>query len=100
MIVVDTSALLALVDADGQEIGAIVDAERDLLAQETVEQVGELGERILEVDDRRAQGLLAREGEKLAHQARRAVGVLVDLHQIGIIRVRVVMSKKEKVAMP
>ena len=56
--------------------------ERDLLAQEAAQQQTEVGQRVVEVDDLRAQRLLARERQQLAHQRRGAVGVLLDLHDV------------------
>ena len=60
--------------------------------------MAELGERVLEVDDGRAQRLLAREGEELADQRRGAVGVLADLHQIAVLDVGDLVAHQEQVA--
>ena len=46
------------------------------------EQHGEIGQRLAEVEHLRAHGLLARERQQLPHQARRPVGVLLDLHDV------------------
>ena len=89
---------LALVDAHRREVGAVLDAERHLVGQQAVQQVRELGERVLEVDDGRAQRLLAREGEQLAHQRGGAVGVLADLHQVAVLDVGDVVAHQQEVA--
>ena len=60
--------------------------------------MGELGERVLEVDDGRAQRLLAREGEQLADQRGGAVGVLADLHQVAVLDVGDVVAHQQEVA--
>ena len=56
--------------------------ERDLFADQPAQQHGEIRQRLAEVEHLRAQRLAAREGEQLAHQARRPVGVLLDLHDV------------------
>ena len=58
------------------------DFERDLLADQPAQQHGEIGQRLAEIEHLRAQRLAAREGEQLPHQARRPVGVLLDLHDV------------------
>ena len=47
----------------------------------------------------RHQRLLARKGKKLPHQAGRAVCILPDLDQIGIVRTIAVLPQQQKVAM-
>ncbi len=89
---------LALVDADRGEVGCVLDAERHLVGEQAVQQVGEFGERVLEVDDGRAQGLLAREGEELADEGGGAVGVLADLHEVAVLLVGDVVAHEEQVA--
>src|SRR5216684_1986634 len=51
-------------------------------ADQTAEQNGEVRERLAEIDHLRVHGLLARERQQLPHQARRPVGVLLDLHDV------------------
>ena len=89
---------LALVDPDRGEVGPVLDLQRHLVGQKPVQEVGELGERVLQVDDGRAQGLLAREGEELADQRRRPVGVLADLHQVAVLDVGDLVAHQEQVA--
>ncbi len=90
---------LALVDADRREICPVLDPERHLVGQKAVEKMRELAQRVLEVDDRRAQRLLAGEGQKLPNQGGRAVGVLPDLHQVAVFHVGHVVPHQQKVAM-
>ena len=47
------------------------------------EQMRQLGQHIGNVENARLQGLLPREGQQLAHQIGGAVGVLLDLHDVG-----------------
>ena len=54
----------------------------DALAEKALEQHGEIVELIVEVEHLRPQGLAAGEGQKLPHQARGPVGVLLDLHDV------------------
>src|SRR3546814_16732649 len=55
----------------------------DVLADEAAQQVRQLGQDVGQVQQARLQGLLARKGKKLAHQVGGAVGVLLDLHDVG-----------------
>ncbi len=89
---------LALVDADRGEVGTLLDLQRHLVGQQPVQQVRELGERVLEVDDRGPQRLLAREGEELADEGGGAVGVLADLHQVAVLLVGDVVAHQQQVA--
>ena len=90
---------LAFIHTDGREIGPVFDPERHLVGQETVQQMCQLAQRVLEVDDRGSQRLFAREGQKLSHERRRPVGVLTDLHQVAVFHVRHVVPHQQKVAM-
>ena len=56
--------------------------ERDLLADQAPQQHGEVGQRLAEIEHLRPQRLAARERQQLPHQARGAVGVLLDLHDV------------------
>ena len=56
--------------------------ERDLLADQPAQQHGEVGQHLAEIEHLRPQRLPAREGQQLPHQARGAVGVLLDLHDV------------------
>ena len=53
------------------------------LAQQPAQQVRQFRQHLGDVKQPRLQRLLAREGQQLAHQRRRAVGVLLDLHNVG-----------------
>lgn len=48
----------------------------------------------------RTQSLLARESQQLPHKVRRAVGVLLDLHDIGKGWIACLMTQKKKIAEP
>ena len=87
------------VGADRPQRGVVRHGDHDPLSDETVEKMAEVGQRVPQVDELRRQRLLAREGEQLAHQGRRPVGVLRDLVQVRIIGVRVVAPQHQKVAM-
>ena len=54
----------------------------DLLADEAAQQVLQFGQNVVELQHLRAQRLAARERQQLAHEARRAIGVLLDLHDV------------------
>ena len=55
---------------------------------------------IADIDDAGLQGLLAREGEELADQAGGAVGVLLDLHDIGERLISRPEAQQQQVAKP
>ncbi len=55
----------------------------DVFADEAADQVAQLGQHIGEVDGFGLQRLPARESQQLAHQVGGAVGVLLDLHDVG-----------------
>ena len=72
--------------------------EVDLLADQTAQQHGEIGERVAEMQHLRAQRLASRERQQLAHQSRRARRVLLDLHDVLERRVgRLVRVQQEVV---
>ena len=56
--------------------------ERDVLADQPAQQDGQIGHRLAEIEHLRTHGLLARECQQLPHQARRPVGILLDLHDV------------------
>ena len=58
------------------------DVEVDLLADQPPQQHVELGKDVAEIEHLRAQRLPPRERQQLPHQARRPVGVLLDLHDV------------------
>jgi uncharacterized protein YPO0396 len=68
------------------------------LAQEALQQHGEVVEPVVEVQHLRPQGLAAGEGEQLAHQARGPVGVLLDLHDVLEGRIRGPVVGQQQVA--
>ena len=51
------------------------------------------------MDALRFQRLLAREGQQVADQIGRAVGILADLIEIGIVGVTLVVAQHQQVAM-
>ena len=53
-----------------------------------VDQHAQIADDVGQVEHGRPHRLLAREGEQLAHQHCRAVGIALDLHQIGKARIR------------
>src|SRR4030095_16434284 len=70
----------------------------DVLADQAAQQVRQLGQDVRDVDDARLQGLLAREGEQLAHQVGGAVGILLDLHDVGEGLVAGAVAHQQQVA--
>ena len=60
----------------------------------------QIGQHVLQVQTLRLQRLLAREGQQLPDQRRRPIGILMDLHQIGIVGVFAFVSQQQQVAVP
>ena len=60
----------------------MAEIELDALAEQALQQHREVVEQVVEVQHLRPQGLAAREGQQLPHQARGPVGVLLDLHDV------------------
>ena len=86
------------VDLDRPEIAPVHHLERDLLADQPAQQHVEIAEDLADVEHLRAQSLLAREGKELAHQARRPVGVLLDLDDVLERRVGRLVGVEQKIA--
>ena len=91
---------LALIDLDQAEVAAVNDLELDILADKAAQQMRELGQHVGDVEDARLQGLLAREGQELAHQVGGAVGVLLDLHDVGEGRIARPEAQQQQIAEP
>jgi hypothetical protein len=89
---------LALIDLGEAEIAAVHDLQFDVLADQAAQQVRQLDQHVGDVEDARLQGLLAREGQQLAHQIGGAVGVLLDLHDVGEGRVAGLEAHQQQVA--
>ena len=70
------------VDLDRPQVAAVHDLEGDLLADQPPQQHVEIAQHLAEIEHLRAQRLLARECQQMPHQARRPVGVLLDLHDV------------------
>ena len=73
---------LADIGLDRPEIASVDHVELHVLANKAAQQHGQVGHRFAEIEHLRAQRLLARECQQLPHQARRPVGVLLDLHDV------------------
>ncbi len=58
----------------------------------------QLGQHVGDVEDARLQALLARERQELAHEVRGAVGVLLDLHDVGEGRIARPEAQQQKIA--
>ena len=58
------------------------DIQRNFLADEPLEQHAEVAQCFAEIEHLRTQGLLARERQQLPHKRGRAIGVLLDLHDV------------------
>ena len=74
---------LAGIDPHRTQFAPVLDIELNGLADEPVQQVGKLRQRLGDVQDDRLQGLFARKRKQLAHQVDGAVDVLLDLHDVG-----------------
>ncbi len=76
--------LLELVEVglDQPQVAAVDDVELDLLADQAAQQHLQFRQHVAELQRLRPQRLPAREGEQLPHQTRRAIGVLLDLHDV------------------
>ena len=57
--------------------------ELDVLTDQPLDQVAQFIQDIGDVENARLQGLLPREGQQLPHEIGGAVGVLLDLHNVG-----------------
>jgi hypothetical protein len=57
--------------------------KRDLFANEAPQQHGQIAQRFANIENLRAQCLLARKCQQMPHQTRRPVGVLLDLHDVA-----------------
>ncbi len=64
------------------QIASVHDVELDRFADQPAQQHLQFRQHLAELQRLRTQGLPAREREQLAHQPRRAVGVLLDLHDV------------------
>ncbi len=60
--------------------------------------MGEFDENIGDVENPRLQGLLPRERQQLAHQIGGAVGVLLDLHDVGKGRIAGPRAQQQQIA--
>ena len=78
------------------QVAAVHDVELDRLADQPAQQHLQFRQHVVELQHLRPQRLAAREGEQLPHQARRAIGVLLDLHDVLEGRVgRAVIGEQE-----
>ncbi len=89
---------LALVDAHRLQVAAMHHGELDVLADQPAQQVRDFRQHVGHLQHARLQGLLAREGEQLAHQVGGAVGVLLDLHDVGERLVAGAVAQQQQVA--
>ena len=64
------------------DVGAAVELQLDVLAEQPPEQDRQLRQHIAELHALGPQGLLAREGKQLAHEPCGAVRVLLDVHDV------------------
>jgi hypothetical protein len=88
---------LVHVGLDEPEVASLAHLELDALSEEALQEERQVGERLAELHGLRAERLAAREGEQLAHQARRPVRVLLDLHQVLERRVRRPVAREQQV---
>ena len=88
---------LADIDLDRPQVAAVIDLELDVVADQAGKQHAQIGQHVGQVQHLRPQRLLAREGQQLAHQRGRPVGVLLDVHDVGEGRVRRPMVGQQQV---
>ena len=89
---------LALVGPDRMQARIVGKRKRDLLPHQTIEQMGEIGKRLAQIQHLGAQVLLAGKGEQLTDETGRPIGILMDLHQIGIIHVVLIVAQQKEIA--
>ena len=82
----------------GQTIGAVLELQVDAFAQKPPQHQRELAHHVAQAQHFRLQRLLAREGEKLAHQRRRAQRVLMDLVDFLERRIARLMAHQKEFA--
>ncbi len=75
----------------------MIDAQAHVVAGQTRQQHAQVGQHVGQVQHLRPQRLAPREGEKLAHQRGGAVGVLLDVHDVGEGRVRRPVAGQQEV---
>ena len=73
---------LVEVGLDEPKVARMHDDELDLLADQPAQHHLQLGEHVRQEQRLRPKRLAAREREQLAHQPRRPIGVLFDLHDV------------------
>ncbi len=81
----------------GPQIAPIGDVETHRLAKQAVEHDRKVSEHVVEVEDGGPQRLPAREGEELLDEPRRALGVLLDVHDVAERGVRRAVVLQQKV---
>ena len=78
------------------EVAAVNDIELDRLADQPAQQHLQFRQDVVELQRLRPQRLTARKGQQLPHQPRRAIGVLLDLHDVLEGRIgRAVIGEQE-----
>ena len=68
-----------------------------MIADQTAQQITEFAERLRNIDNLRLHLLLAGKREQLAHQIGRAVGVLLDLHNVSERRVSGAVALQQQI---
>ena len=89
---------LTLVHLDHAQVAAVGHLQLDVLADQPADQVGQFGQHVGYQQHLGPHGLLAREGQQLAHQIGRPVGVLLDLHDVGKRLVAGAVAHQQQVA--
>ena len=82
----DHLAELARISLDARHVRLEVDLDRDLLADQPVEEAHDARDRSVRIDDRRLQHLLATEREQLTRQQRRTIGGCDRLAEVVVRR--------------
>jgi hypothetical protein len=90
---------LARIGSNGAEATAMLDLELHRLAEQALQQGGDLGDDVGQLENLRPEGLLAREGKQLPGQSGRPVRVRADLLDVVIIAVARRVPHQHQVAM-
>ena len=82
----------------GPRLAAVLDHQLDRLAEQPLQQMGHLRHDVGKLEHLRAQGLLTREGKKLASKSSSTVRIRLDLLDVVIVAVARRMPHQHQVA--
>ena len=88
---------LAAIHPEQPQIPVVIHLQFYILANQSTQQIGKVGQGLGNIQHHRLQFLLAREGQQLTHQIGRPVGVLFDLLDIGKRRIVRAMAGQQQI---